>query len=781
MQQNNKINHRLSFKEKTKLDSYGDPIYGKLVLNSLDNDYHYLSSDYYYKMTKNYNSYANKIDLLEYINYFDLDSDDALLKKIQNFDLVNTKINSLREELMARPINFNAVATNPNANNMRLDYLNKLTIDHVDNLIRMVSNKVKREELVAYNQKELKRLAGIVKSYKIKGEIEANNILKYTLLQNNLKYIFGEGFLDALLVAIECYFVGVRNNNLVVERLNPLRLRFMLPPDISDIKHSSWATYEYHITTGEAYDWFHSFLKEEDSKMLNSTIINNMHNSSSFNFSSNLGYKSSYINTTMNIPQDNRSIDNFFGDYDVITTMMPTFTSNLNDGLIRVLYAEWESLREQKIVYRYTDKYGEEKDIVEEDYKLDKSAGDKKIETFWTKEIWQGYKVGNRYISSEGNCLYLDVKPKDVQHTSLRNPNKAYCGFIGKIYNSVNSEPIPIYDRALPAQKMYNMLMLQIERLITSEIGRAVMIDPKAIPDDMDYESFSAILKTFKMMPIDTSKTNGGTPFGQVDLTMASNAISERMQWLAYYKNEIVEILGVSRERVGQIQSNTNVSDNQANIQNSRTVTEGEFRQHDDLIRQVLTAIIDVAKEHYKENPIQAVMLDNDSPLFVTSEELSLHDYDVAIVNKSSERDLLRTISGLTQAMIQNGYSLSSIINIMNEDFSLSKKIAMLEELEEENKQIKQQQQEIAQKMQSEKIAHEEKLRMSEIEIKLKVQEAVNNAKLEIANMNKDLALQQINYKIEAQKYDTDKRYDVKSKEVDVLEEKNAILKEKYT
>ena len=776
MYQNNKINHRLSFKEKTKLDEFGDPIYGKLVLNSLDNDYHYLSADYYHKMAKNYNSYANKLDLLEYINYFDLDNDDALLKKLQNFDLINTKINSLREELMARPINFNAVATNPNANNMRLDYLNQLTVEHVDNLIRMVNAKIKREDLAAYNQKELKRLSGILKSYKIKGEIEANNILKYVLLQNNLKYIFGEGFLDALLVAIECYWVGVRNNNMVVERLNPLRLRFMLPPDITDIKHSSWATYEYHITTGEAYDWFHSFLKEEDSNIINSTIATN-----SFNFSSNLGFKSSYINTTMNIPQDNRSIDNFFGDYDVITTMLPTFTSSLNEGLVRVLYAEWESLKEQKIVHRYTDKYGEEKDIVEADYKLDKTVGDKKVESFWTKEIWQGYKVGNKYINTSGNCLYLDVKPKDVQHTSLRNPNKAYCGFIGKIYNSVNSEPIPIYDKALPAQKMYNMLMLQIERLITSEIGRAVMIDPKAIPEDMDYESFNAILKTFKMMPIDTSKTNGSTPFGQVDLSMASNAISERMQWLGYYKNEVVEILGVSRERVGQIQNGTNVSDNQANIQNSRTVTEGEFRQHDDLIRQVLTAILDVSKEHYRENPIQAVMLDNDSPLFVTAEELSLHDYDVVVANKSSERDLIRTINGLAQAMIQNGYNLSSILHIMNEDFSLGKKIAMLEELEEERKQLQQQQQEIQQKMQTEKLTHEEKLRMQEIEIKLQVQEAVNNAKLEIANMNKDLALQQINYKIEAQKYDTDKRYDVKSKEVDVLEEKNAILKEKYT
>lgn len=774
MYQVNKINHKLSFKEKTKLDEYGDPIYGKLVLNSLDNDYTYLNSEYYHKMLKNYNSYANKLDLIEYINYFDLDNDDALLKKLQNFDLINTKINSLREELMARPINFNVVATNPDAINMRLDYLNELTKDHVDNLIRMISMKVKREELVEYNQKALKKLSGFIKSYKLKGELEANNILKYHILKDNLKYVFGEGFLDALLVAIECYWVGVRNNNIVVERLNPMRLKFMLPPDVNDIKHSSWATYEYYITTGEAYDWFHSFLKEEDNNVFNTELF-----TKNYNFSSNIGFKSSYINTTMNIPQDNRSIDNFFGDFDVITTMLPAFTSNINEGLVRVLYGEWESLKEQQILHRYTDLHGEEKDIVEADYKLDKAAGDKKLVKFTTKEIWQGYKVGNKHLNGEGNCMYLDVKPKDVQHTSLRNPNKAYCGFIGKVYNSVNSEPIPLYDKALPAQRMYNMLMLQIERLVTSEIGRAVMIDPKVLPKDMDYESFNAVLKTFKMVPIDTSKVNG-TPFGQVDLTMASNAISERIQWLSYYKNEVVELLGVSRERTGQIQSNTNVSDNQANIQNSRTVTEGEFRQHDDLIRQVLTATIDVAKEHYRENPIQAVMLDNDSPLFVTSEELSLHDYDAVVVNKSSERDLIRAISGLSQSMIQNGYSLSSIIKIMNEDFSLSNKIAMLEELEEERKQIQQQQQEVQQKMQSEKISYEEKIRTQEIEIKLRVQEAINNAKLEIANMNKDLALQQINYKIDAQKYDTDKRYDVKTKEVAVLEEKNAILKEKY-
>ena len=774
MYQVNKINHKLSFKEKTKLDEYGDPIYGKLVLNSLDNDYTYLNSEYYHKMLKNYNSYANKLDLLEYINYFDLDNDDALLKKLQNFDLINTKINSLREELMARPINFNVVATNPDAINMRLDYLNELTKDHVDNLIRMISMKVKREELVEYNQKALKKLSGFIKSYKLKGELEANNILKYHILKDNLKYVFGEGFLDALLVAIECYWVGVRNNNIVIERLNPMRLKFMLPPDVNDIKHSSWATYEYYITTGEAYDWFHSFLKEEDNNVFNTELF-----TKNYNFSSNIGFKSSYINTTMNIPQDNRSLDNFFGDFDVITTMLPAFTSNVNEGLVRVLYGEWESLKEQQILHRYTDLHGEEKDIVEADYKLDKAAGDKKLVKFTTKEIWQGYKVGNKYLNGGGNCIYLDVKPKDVQHTSLRNPHKAYCGFIGKIYNAVNSEPIPLYDKALPAQRMYNMLMLQIERLVTSEIGRAVMIDPKVLPKDMDYESFNAVLKTFKMVPIDTSKVNG-TPFGQVDLTMASNAISERIQWLSYYKNELVELLGVSRERTGQIQSNTNVSDNQANIQNSRTVTEGEFRQHDDLIRQVLTATIDVAKEHYRENPIQAVMLDNDSPLFVTSEELSLHDYDAVVVNKSTERDLIRAISGLSQAMIQNGYSLSSIIKIMNEDFSLSNKIAMLEELEEERKQIQQQQQEAQQKMQNEKLSYEERIRTQEIEIKLRVQEAINNAKLEIANMNKDLALQQINYKIDAQKYDTDKRYDVKTKEVEVLEEKNAILKEKY-
>jgi hypothetical protein len=51
--------------------------------------------------------------------------------------------------------------------------------------------------------------------------------------------------------------------------------------------------------------------------------------------------------------------------------------------------------------------------------------------------------------------------------------------------------------------------------------------------------------------------------------------------------------------------------------------------------------------------------------------------------------------------------------------------------------------------------------------------------KLEIGNMNKDLAIQQAEMKREYMQYDTDRRFEVKNKEVDVLAEKNDIAREK--
>jgi hypothetical protein len=772
----NKINHRLSYKTKSEKDAQGDPIYGKLVLTALDNDLLLFSSNYYNRAYINYQSYANKLDLEDYINHFDIDRDDPFLKKIQSFDLINTRINSLKQELMDRPLITNVIATNPDAYNMKLEYLNKLTLDHINNIISMINKKLSRKELEEYHTKQLKRISSSIKDYKLKGEIEANSILKYHILKDNLKYIFGEGFLDGLLAAIECYWVGVRNNNIVTERLNPLRLKFSLPPDVVDIKNASWATYEYYITYTEAIDWFNEFLnKEEDYKRIDNQVNSSMFNNS-FNFSTDLTLKANYIFGNVSIPTEAPSADSFFGEHKIIQTILPTFSKSVNNGLIRVLYAEWESLKEQKIVYRYTDKYGEEKDIVEADYKLDKSRGDKKLETYWTKEIWQGYKVGDKYIDND-KCLYLDVKPKSVQHTSLRNPNKAYLGFVGKIYNTTNSEPTPIYNRAMPAQRMYNLLLAQIEKLLSSEIGRILIIDPKAIPDGLEFEEFMAIVKATKLAPIDT--TNTAKPFGEAELSMAQNAISERLNLLAFYKNEVTEILGISRERIGQIQNGTNVSDNRANIQNSRTVTEGEFRQHNDLVRQVLNSVIDVSKQHYRDNPLQAVMLDADSPLFITTEEIALHDYDLIVANNSTEKDIIRTIDGLSQAMIQNQYPITAILKIMSEEYSLTKKIKMLEDLEQERQEIQQKQAEIQQKMQQEKLAHEEKMLLLKEQKELEVTERINQMKLEIGNMNKDLAIQQAEMKREYMQYDTDRRFEVKNKEVDVLAEKNDIAREK--
>ena len=115
----------------------------------------------------------------------------------------------------------------------------------------------------------------------------------------------------------------------------------------------------------------------------------------------------------------------------------------------------------------------------------------------------------------------------------------------------------------------------------------------------------------------------------------------------------------------------------------------------------------------------------------------------------------------------------------MSEEYSLTKKIKMLEDLEQERQEIAQKQSEINQKMQQEKLAHEEKLALLKEQKELENTEKINQMKLEIGNMNKDLAIQQAEMKREIMRYDTDKRYEVKTKEVDVLSEKNEIAREK--
>lgn len=761
------INHRLPYSEKIKNDNE----YGKKMLDWIGNqsiNFNYIHR----KMITNYNMYGGKIDTNELKSYLATDLDNEVLGKLQHYDISISKLRTLLGEMIARPLNWQATASNKEAMNERLEMLDNLIIEHVNRIATAMSNNESQFNLQNMNKDGLKAIDTFMKSqFKLKSEEEANNILKYHSYKQNYKEIFLSGFEHALISAHECYWVGIKNEP-VIEVLNPLNLRYQMSPDLKNIEDADWACYEYYITLSDAYDYLSKHIENEEGYEELDKLSSNNYNPNSYYYNQIRNYVE-WNTVKKNFPDFQNPDEN---SHFTINTVIPTF-KNLGLNLVKCIYAEWKSLQMKGILTRNVNGRMV-KDLVDEGYKLDKSTGDISIKWYYVNQVWSGIKVGDRTES-----LYLAIGPKKEQFNDIDNPYKAKLGFVGKVYNYVNSEPIALLDRAKPYQYLYNVISLQVERLLASDIGRVLMLDVNAIPDDMDYPDFAHILKTFRIAPFDTSKSkfknSSFQGFGSSDLSMAQSALRDRLELLMYLQGRCSEVMGITKEREGRVNQNSNVSDNQQAIVQSNYITENEFFQHSQCIKNVLTQFLEVCKIYYSENPIEAVMLDNNSPINISSKSLPYYKYDIFVSDSSKDRDLIKFTDTISQALIQNGYKYSDVLRLMAEDYSISKKIEILTKLEKDREEQQQKQQQMEMEMKQKQFDMQYQLEQQKIQEKLQEEQVRTNAKLEIAQMNKDLALALQQFKSDTIKYDVDKRSEIKEKEINVNDATNEIKKVK--
>lgn len=761
------INHRKTYLEKISNENE----YGRTMLDWISNqsiNFNYIHQ----KMISNYNMYSGKMNTQELKDYISTEIDDEMLQKVQHYDVIISKLRTLVGEMIARPLNYQAVATNKEAMNIRLKKLDELLLKHANDLMVMIDNGYTAQEIDKQNKQGLRSINKFIKSeFKLKSEIEANNIIKYHQHKQNYKELFTQGFEHALISAHELYWVGIKNEP-VIEMLNPLNIRYQISPDLKDIQYADWACYEYYITLSDAYNYVGKYINDEEGFKQLDAMGSNNYNPNAHYYNQMRNYIE-WNSVKKNFPEHTNPDNSHF----TINTVIPTFKS-LGLNLVKVVNAEWKSLKKIGIVTRYDDKKGVVKDFVNETYKIDKDTGDKKLSWYWVPEVWTGIRIGD----SAGR-MYLNIKPKEEQFNDLENPHNCKLGFVGKIYNAVNSEPIALIDRPKAYQYLYSIVTLQIERLLASEIGKVLMLDVNAMPPDMEYPDFAYMLKAFKVAPLDTSrpefKKANFNSFGTQDLSIAAQAISQRVEFLGFLQLRASEVMGITKEREGRVNQNSNVTDNQQSIIQSNYITENEFFQHENCIKNVLNQFIEVCKIYYKDNPIEAVMLDNNSPLSVTTTDLPYYKYDIFVSSSSKDKDLIKFTDTISQALIQNGYKFSDIIKLMNEDYSIAKKVEMLEKLERERDEIQAKQQELEMQMKKEQSDKLYELELKKIQEKLDEEQIRVNAKLEIAQMDKDLALAVQQFKSETTKYDVDKRTESKDKEIEKDKELNQIKQTK--
>jgi len=596
----------------------------------------------------------------------------------------------------------------------------------------MSGEELDEEEL---NQMTLDEVKDELDSYTSIAEKWANHILTAQKVEFNLKEKGEDSFRDLLISAREFFHVYEDNSKLGfnVEVANPKNTWFLTTPDrkwISDTTGRAQGAYAAGtvqvMELSEIIESIPDITKDEIDHLRSSLqdygLINvresNLGNPNAVPGNDSVMYDTYdplVLQTRMLIESEMKENNDGLRDFLGLTSNVSSFGYKYV-----VVRSYWISKKKiGKLIY--IDEMGNEQSLlVDENYKSGTIPTQESLEWGWINQWYQGIKIGPDIYH---------IKP----YTLL-----PYCPIIGQTFEVKNTEAKSLVDMMKPFQVIYNVCMNQLYKLLEKEVGKVQLMSIRHIPIPKDGDAQDALdiwemeARNRGVVFIDDSPENLKSPssfnqFTSLDLTRTTE-IQARYTLAQQIKNECWELIGMSRQRLGSISASESATGTNAAITQSYSQTEPLFVAHEYVMGQLYQAVIDAALYVEAKKPqstISYITNEGESAFVqVNGTDLRFRDLKVYLTNRPEDKQMFNEIRGLSQAVIQNGGSLSDIIELyttnsvrqMKKVFkTLKSRQEELEitKLQQQQQQLDQQQQQadaqmqLLQKQQAEKIAND--------------------------------------------------------------------------
>lgn len=673
----------------------------------------------------NLNLYNGIVDVRDMKQIINPAGEDAtyIPDNVPHHPIIVPKIDLLVGEEINRPFDFSFIVTDSDSITKKVA---DKTEEYRQSIMQFLEANYSEEQL----EQEIAKLDKYMRyTWKDQRELLANKIVKYYYERGGFKEKFSKGFKDALIMGEEIYMLDIINGEPTMNPLNPLTVRAVQSGNSDRIEDSSLIVIEDFKSPNQLVDKYYDELKPADIDALLS------------NDTSKNGGKGSYTDDANN----HLSI---FSKFHTFETMMGiaelnghTFNSNFTDeyGNVRELIVRWKSLRKVFKV-KYYDEFGKVQYRFEsEEYIPNKNIGEEAT-PFWLSEGWEGVKLGKD--------IYIKMKPLSVQYASVDQPYKNHLGVIGQLYNTNQSKPVSLVDRSKNYQYLYNVIWDRLNKAIAANHGKIMEVDLAKIPDGWEVEKWLHFAFVNKIAVLDSFKegqkgsstgrlagsmnTVGG---GVIDME-TGNYIQQHIQLLEFIKMEMSDILGISKQREGQISNRETVGGVERSVNQSSHITEYWFAKHESVKLRVLEGFLEMAKFALRKEgnkQIQYVLDDQTvETLMITDTGFTESDYGVVATNASKYKNLEEMMMQNAQAFIQNGGSFKTLMDVT---FSNSL-MDMRRKIEESEAEMQQAQQEAAnadREAQAEAIEREYALKEAELQLDYYKVDLDNRTKLEIA------------------------------------------------
>ena len=655
--------------------------------------------------------------------------------KIPHYPIMNSKLNVLRGEESKRIFDFRVIVTNPNSiseieNNKKNELLQKVQ--------QLIANTSQSEE--EFN-KELEKLSDYYTyEWQDMREIRVNTLLNHYIKEYNIPLLFNNGFMDAVTVGEEIYQCDIVGGEPVIERLNPLKVRVFKSGYSNKIEDADIIIIEDYWSPGRVIDTYYDVLSKKDMEYLEK--LPDHIGQSAVDSMDNIDDRFGFINT--NMIGEELSTDSFY--FDPLNLFSESASNSLLPydiaGNVRVLRVYWKSKRKIKKVKSYDPETGEEVfNLYPETYITNKDAGEEE-QIFYINEAWEGTKIGTD--------IYVNMRPRIIQYNRLSNPSRCHFGIVGSIYNLNDNRPFSLVDMMKQYNYLYDIIHDRLNKLMAKNWGKIITLDLAKVPKGWDINKWIYFAKANGLAVVDSFKEgNIGAATGKLAgvLNNASsgvidaefgNSIQSQINLLEFIKLEMSEVVGISRQREGQISNRETVGGVERSTLQSSHITEWIFMQHDDVKKRALECFLETAKISMRgrNKKFQYILSDNSQRVMdIDGDEFAESDYGLVVDNSQGSQELSQKLDMLAQAALQNStLSFSTIMNLYNSR-SLAEKQRLVErdekEIQERNAQAAQQQQESQERIAQMEISQKQ----AELEQKEQANIRDNEVKLMIASM----------------------------------------------
>jgi len=669
--------------------------------------------------------------------------------KIQHYPIMNSKINVLRGEESKRVFDYRVVITNPTSIS---EIENEKKEQVFASLQQLIAENSQSEE--EFNQKLEKLGEYYTYEWQDMREVRANALLNHYIKEYNMPFMFNQGFMDGCAVGEEIYQCDIVGGEPVVERLNNLKVRIYKCGFSNRVEDADMIILEDYWSPGKIITEYYDVLSPKDIKYIEEIpYCPGVEKTDSMD---NIDERVGFVHAHM---VSDRFEDDYFVDPETLFA-----EDTMNDllpydfaGNIRVCRIYWKSRRKIKEVKSYDPMTGETLyNFYPETYVCDEDMGEEE-RIFWINEAWEGTKIGKD--------IYVNMRPRPIQYNRLSNPSRCHFGIIGSIYNLNDDKPFSLVDMMKRYNYLYDVIHDRLNRLIAKNYGKLVYLDLAKVPKGWDVEKWLYYAKTNSIAVVDSFKESNinnvmagalnNASSGVIDAELG-NSIQQYINILEFLKLEMSEVVGITKQREGQIANRETVGGVERATLQSSHITEWLFTIHEDLKKRVLECFLETAKIALRGRNKKFPYILSDGALKIMEidgDEFAESDYGLVVDTSNAAQDLNSKLDTLAQAALQTQTLSFSTIMDLYSSASIAEKKRMIQRDEQKMQERAQQAQQEQLQAQQEIAAQQTQQKQMELQMKDQMNMRDNETKILVATIaanNSDDGIEDVEYSQEA-------------------------------